>query len=245
MGEGTIHDADRDAYPACQRIVQDLIAKHRWTLLEPDELVERVLRSAPAGSDAQMAAWAKHHYSAALYEACRQTENTDRCERGYDELARMLYRAAYNRLPELAQDITQNTVATIMEQIHLCRNPGTFVAFALGKLRGASTEALRNKGRQPYEDEDALRTIATQHGRPAPSLAQRERTRAILRSIKSLPSERQQKVILLKYFEELSDAQIAERLDISVANVRVSRHRGMEKLRQDERLKDYARWPGN
>lgn len=245
MGDGTNRAADEAAYLACQRIVQDLIAKFQWTLLDPDKLVELVLHSTSERSNVEMSKWAKYHYTIALYEACRQTQDGDRCEQGYGELHRLLYRAAYNHRPEVAEDATQSALTTIFEQIDRCRSPGAFIAFALFKLRAAIKQEVTAEGRDLYLEEVTSHPAETEHVTPESSLEQQELCQALLRSITSLPNERQQQAILLKYLSGLSDKEIAERLGTTERNVRVLRHRGIEKLGQDGRLQEHAWSPEN
>ena len=239
MGEGTNRAAAEAAYLACQRIVQDLIAKFQWTLLDPDDLVERVLGSTSERSNAEMTRWTKHHYTIALYEACRQPQDTRRREQGYGELYRLLYRAAYKRRPELAEDAAQRALLTIFEQINRCRRPGAFIAFALFKLRAAIKVEESKDSPVPLECL-TQHPAAPEHEAPESSLDQQELSQTLLRSISSLPNKRQQKVILLRFFEGLNDNEIAERLGISSGHVRVLRNRGIEKLRQDGRLQEYV-----
>ena len=52
---------------------------------------------------------------------------------------------------------------------------------------------------------------------------------ALMKAIKSLP-ERQQKIVMLRYFENCSSEEIADRLNISPGNVRVLLSRALDKL---------------
>src|SRR5262245_25752235 len=91
----------------CHDIVKTLTEKYQWGLLSAEELGVLVLATAPAAaSTAELERLAKHHYTIVLYEACRQTQNPSRCEQGYQELFRFLFRVAYHRWPDLAEDIT-------------------------------------------------------------------------------------------------------------------------------------------
>ncbi|MFQ5872672.1 MAG: RNA polymerase sigma factor [Dehalococcoidia bacterium] len=220
-----------------------LVERYDWTLLKENELVELVLGSTqPGASQADLVRLTKHHYTIALYEACRQAEDLDRQERGYHELFRFLFRAAYNRWPELAEDATQRALVLIYEQIDRCRTPATFLRFALYKLQHAFKQEHRARGQELFVSElDQVRVgdRAASHAR----LNQEDRLKVLIDAITRLPDQRQQKAILLKFFGGLSDDVISARLQETVVNVRVLRHRGIVQLRKDERLREYFDGP--
>jgi RNA polymerase sigma-70 factor (sigma-E family) len=58
----------------------------------------------------------------------------------------------------------------------------------------------------------------------------------VWRALGRLP-RRQRAVLVLRYFEDLSEAQVAELLDISVGTVKSQAARGLARLRQDEDLR--------
>jgi RNA polymerase sigma factor (sigma-70 family) len=225
---------------ACQNVVRALMEQYDWALLEEDELVALVLGSTqPEAPPAELERLTKHHYTIALYEACRQTQDAKRRERGYHELHRFLYRAAYNRWPELAEDAAQRGLELVHEQIDRCRTPAAFLNFAFYKMRDALKREARLVGKElPLaEMEESLsdRTASSAQSH----LEQSERIRVLVEAVKRLPDRRQQQVIILKFFGGLSDEEIGERLGLTVINVRVLRHRGIARLRKDDDLKDY------
>jgi len=204
-----------------------------WSLLPEDELVNRAQDSAGSGaSPGELRRAAINQYTLALYEACRQTEDPTRRERAYGELFRYLFRAAYNRWPDLAADVTQRALLLVHEQIERCRKPGAFLAFALFKLRHAFDLEKR------LQRDARLFSLADV---PEPktgsgSLHRGWQIRALVEAIQRLPDERQRQAILLRFFAGLNDEEIAARLEITPGHVRVLRHRGMVQLRQDRRL---------
>jgi len=242
MRDDADHTTDTALCLDSRRIVRDLIRKYGWALLSEDELVEQVLGPAEAGiPPAEAKRLAKHHYAIAMYEACRQAEDQGRREQGYGELSRYLFRAAYNRWPELAEDAAQRALLLVYEQIECCRSPGTFLAFALYKLRQAFKQEQQARGKEEVEIEpepgpgsaegdgiEAWMCLEDQEGR-----------RQLLEAIQRLPSDLQRKVILFRFFEGLSDAEIGERLGITANYVRVLRNRGIKRLREDKRLTAY------
>ena len=89
------------ARAACRSVVMALMARGAWTCAGEDELVERVLQDTrPAPLEQR----AKYHYSALLCAACRQNQDFQKREAAFGDLHRVLYRAAYNRWPDLAED---------------------------------------------------------------------------------------------------------------------------------------------
>ena len=224
----------------CRRIVRTLIEKYDWALVEEDKLVEQVMASVQsAASPTKMEQMAIYLYTIALHAACRQTEDEPLRERGYQELHRLLFRAACSRWPDMARIVTQRALVLVYEQIDRCRSPGTFVAFALNKLRQAHTDELRDRGKDLSWEE--LGQIST-HGdwsTPQSWLRQQERQQVLIDAIRRLLDRRQQQVVLLKFFGGLSDETIGKQLEISAGNVRVIRHRAIKQLRKDEQLKRY------
>jgi RNA polymerase sigma factor (sigma-70 family) len=264
MREDPVRAGDARHHMTCRSIVKTLIEKYEWALLQEEELVELVLGSVQPGvPQTKLEKEAKHHYTIVLHEACRQAEDPDRRERGYYELSRFLFRAAWNRWPDLAEDTTQRALLLVYEQIDRCNSPGTFLAFANYKLLQAFKDEQRARGRDLPLDTtsvEKIRQIRAGRDRPAPKshsdqqllppiIAVRqaaeglsplnERLQVLVDAIKCLPDKRMQEAIILKYFGDWSDKEIAERLGIAVGYVRVLRHRGIDALREDECLRDY------
>ncbi len=222
---------------ACRRIVQALIAQYDWALSSEADLVKQVLDTVPPdASPDEMRREAIHHYTTVLYEACRQDEDPHRREQAYRELHRYLYRAAHNRWPELAEDATQRALVLVYEQIECCREPGAFLAFALWKLRHAVQQE------QQARSQSLERIGHGVEGEPAVTtdpLAHRERVRVLTAAIGRIPDERKRETIVLKYVAGWSDEEIGARLEVTASYVRVLRHRGISRLREDEQLRSY------
>jgi RNA polymerase sigma factor (sigma-70 family) len=225
---------------ACRRAVQGLIEKYGWALLPEDDLVALVLGAAqtepsPAGLKKQ----ALRQYTMVLYEACRQTKDPHRRERAYHELFRYLFRAAYNRWPDLAEDVTQRALVLVCAQIDRCRHPVAFLAFALYKLQHAFQQERRARGRDWSEEEISQRSTEREQAEFQSYLGEKEWLQMLVGAIQRLPDKRQQKAILHKFLGGLSDEEISAHIGVTVNNVRVLRHRGIVQLREDERLRDY------
>ena len=240
MGEDSVQTGDLVFRQICRCTVRNLAEEYDWALLRENDLVELVLASIEStASPAEIERMTRHQYTIALYEACKQVEDLDRCERGYQELSRFLFRAAHNRWPALAEDATQQALVLVYEQIDRCRSPGTFLAFALNKLRHAFQQEQRARGREISRQEMGGDNQERSPVAPSSELDQRERLHVLLDAIARLPDERQRQTILLKFFGGLSDEAIGARLEITAGYVRVLRHRAISRLRDDERLRGY------
>lgn len=83
----TGHIDDPAFCQVCRRVVRKLIERYDWALLQEDDLVKLLLDSAQTETSLTgLEREAVHCYTAVLYEACRQSEDTDRRERVYYEL---------------------------------------------------------------------------------------------------------------------------------------------------------------
>jgi RNA polymerase sigma factor (sigma-70 family) len=219
-----------------------LVEEYAWTLLTVEELVGMVSKDLPPEQTldpSQLERHVRHCYIQVLYKACRQAEDMARREQGYRELFRYLFRAASNRWPDCAEDVTQRALVLVYEQIERCRDPGTFLAFALYKLRHAFQQEIRARGAaNPLADVSYQRT-ARRSAMPQSSLEREERLRELMDAVRDLSDLRQQQTIVLKFLGGLSDAEISERLGITVGYVRVLRHRGLKHLRADAGLRQY------
>src|SRR4029079_1002340 len=112
------------AHPAYLEIVRALIAKNNWSLVPEDDLVARASSAdQPAGAPDDPARRATYHYTIALYEACCQSNDSERRELAYSDLFCYLYRVAYPRWPDLAVPAAQRALALVYEQIDRCREP--------------------------------------------------------------------------------------------------------------------------
>ncbi|MGC9398115.1 MAG: RNA polymerase sigma factor [Anaerolineae bacterium] len=232
-------------WEAYREIARNLLQDYRWSLLSVDALARLIRDGAPgSSSEDTLRRQAKHQYAIALYKACRQSNDPERRERAYRDLHHYLYRAAYNRWPELAEDATQRALLLVYEQIDRCQEPGTFLAFALWKLRHAFQQEQR--ARRILQDDEALivemgrsRPLHTSPPSGNQKLHREEQTTLLVNALQSITDPRKRQAITLKYLADWSDEEIAARLEVSVSYVRVLRHRGMERLRQDRRLRRY------
>lgn len=219
----------------CGPIVARLRSAYGWSLVEEDVLAARVLAAAPPDAGpAALEYLARDQYSRALWEACRPGGEAARREQAYAELQRYLYRAAYNRRPEAAEECVQRALELVVAQVERCREPGAFLTFALNKLRHALGEetarAARGAPGEPAEEPasaaDAVPAVAEE----------RERAQALVAAIGRLRDARQRQAVFLKFYAGLDDQTIGARLEITPNLVRVLRHRALGRLRGDPAL---------
>lgn len=226
----------------CQQLAQQLIARYGWQLVAVDTLVEQTLAALPmAWTAASVQKTMMDCYAGVLYNACRQSDHQKQREAGYRELYRLLMGSARRTRPDQATDqleeAAQRALVLIFEQIANCRQPATFLAFALYKLRQAFTEAdrLAAKTLVPLDEtveqgELAQRATDLWHA----DEAQRERQDYVQAALATLGDERVKQVIVLKFLEGWSDQEIAQQLAITDNHVRVLRNRGVAHLRKQQ-----------
>lgn len=244
MIDANVHAPQVPPGLACRRFAQALIEENGWSLLSGTELAARVARAHPSlaldEATAKTRQLIQHQYTIAMYEACRQENDLELRERAYLELHGLLYRAAIRRWPELAEDAAQRTLVLVYEQIDRCRDPGTFVAFALFKLRHALKQEQHARGHEIAADESLFAQVRADAPPLAAQVDRRERCRALLAAIARLPDQRERAAIAGKFLGGQSDAEISETLGVTTGHVRVLRHRGLRRLRQDKGLRAYV-----
>jgi RNA polymerase sigma-70 factor, ECF subfamily len=128
-----------------------------------------------------------------------------------------------------AEDLVQDVLAGLL--IHWRRgrpdDPDRYVARAVTN-RAISRWRRGWRAEVPVESVRDLPGPDVMHG-----LADRD---LLWRGLGTLPS-RQRAVLVLRYFEQLSDAEIADEIGVAHATVRSLAGRGLHRLREDESLR--------
>ena len=153
-----------------------------------------------------------------------------------DEAVEQLYAAHYRRLvrlsallvgdPETAEEIVQDSFVAMHGRWGSLRDPDKALAYLRQTVVNRSRSALRHRRVRaryvpglapdlPGADEDVLAT---------------ERRTLVLEALRSLP-DRQREVLALRYYLDLSEAEIAETLGISKGSVKTHASRGVAALR--------------
>lgn len=220
-------------------VVHLLMATYQWTVISEKKLTALAIDAAlQVNVSNTLEHLVINLYTLALYDACRQTDDLELRERGYIDLFRYLYRAAHQRWPDIAEDATQRALLLVYQQIERCNNPAAFRSFALFKLLQAAKELRRSVAiDQPLEAAN-LSAFAEIDDTLTALLVRREGIAVLINALKRLPNA-QRRPIFLKFFRGLNDSEIAEKLVISEAHVRILRFRGLERMRKDSDLREY------
>lgn len=229
----------------CHATVDGYLQRYGWSIVGRDELLAAVEVEYAPREPGQASARAATLlcYSRALHRACSGAEGQARQEHGYVELYSFLGRAAARRYARVAGDATQRAVERVFVSFERCRQPETFLAFVLQKLRDAARVELRDAAQVaeplPFElagDEAALRRGDLAD--PAEAL-EREATRAGLSHHAAAFMRRHPRAVSqfaavwMKYIDGLDDRVIAQRLGRTPAAVQVLRSRALRRLRDE------------
>jgi RNA polymerase sigma factor (sigma-70 family) len=228
----------------CQTAVEALVVEREWRLLDQAAWVEQTFAEVQARALVPRRA-AIFIYSQALYLACSGAQGDLRRETGYDELFRYLYDIARRRYPLVYEDVAQQAAELVYHRFAQCRQPGTFLAFALQQMLAAARTVRRQTVLQrPAElsGQEALDLFEygsfDQRSDPSALIITNElRARFEQLSVEFLrkhPRARMQlEALRLKYIDGLDEATISQRLGKPPARVYVLRARAVEKLRAE------------
>jgi len=153
-------------------------------------------------------------------------------ERHYSALMGYLYRmTGGNRM--LSEDMAQETFLRVMQGIASYQFPRPFKPW----LYAIATNLARNF----FKQADTRHTISAQDSTfeqtddpfisPEVSVLAYDESQQVIHALKSLPAH-QREVVILRYYQELSLAEIAEILNIPVGTVKSRLSLGLRKLRE-------------
>lgn len=232
---------------ACVRAATTLLARHEWSLLERDELVRQSIVFIREGIADTPERAVIHTYSQALHRACSGEEGIERQNRGYSELYYYLYAIALRRYSDVYEDATQAAIEQIYTVFALCRQPGTFLAFALHRLMNAVRVTRRQAGPESHRNSyEHVQRATFQHQHDPLEMALQGELRARFAMLaadfrqRHRRAARQFAALQLKYLEGLDDEAIAERLGVPLRNVYVLRSRAIKKLRAEPAWRAFA-----
>ena len=147
----SLHNRFEELERQCRAIVDQLVVRYTWRLLERDELVQRALAGVRAGVTEQLVSATIAAYCVALHAACSGAEGPQRQNQAYDELARYLHNLTCMRFgdlrPDMREDVTQSALERIFKSFGRCREPVAFLAFAAQHLLDAVRMARRQENR--------------------------------------------------------------------------------------------------
>jgi RNA polymerase sigma-70 factor (sigma-E family) len=131
---------------------------------------------------------------------------------------------------QLAEDVVQDAFVRFVRRFRYLRDPGAFDAY----LRRTIVNLVKNHTRRAILERAHLRRIA---GEPAriQTGSEIESFEAMRSALLGLP-ERQRAAIVLRYYEDLPEAEIADLLRCRPATVRSLISRGLRALRADSQV---------
>ncbi|MCZ7417556.1 MULTISPECIES: SigE family RNA polymerase sigma factor [unclassified Streptomyces] len=105
-----------------------------------------------------------------------------------------------------------------------------------GYVRRALINTRTSQWRKRRVDEFTCEELPEPEPRPGPDPAEQQAMRdAMWRAVMKLPV-RQRAMVVLRYYEDLSEAQTAEIMEVSVGTVKSAVSRALAKLREDPQL---------
>jgi RNA polymerase sigma-70 factor (sigma-E family) len=164
-----------------------------------------------------------------------QTNQTTRADRASGGRLEELYRThapdalrlAYLLTGDrgLAEDLAQDAFVKVFGRFHDLRNRDAFWWY----LRRTIVNLSRSHFRRRRIERAWLERQRPDDGHTDPDVSERERLRLALLSLR--PEQRA--AIILRYFEDLSEADTAQALGVAIGTVKSMVSRGMDRLRKE------------
>jgi RNA polymerase sigma-70 factor (sigma-E family) len=153
-----------------------------------------------------------------------------------DTAVEELYATHYRRLvrlsvllvrdPETAEEVVQDAFVAMHGRWRTLKDPEKGLAYLRQTVVNRSRSVLRHRGVEARYVVPAVRHL---HGADEAALVS-ERRAAVLNALRALP-DRQREVLALRYYLDLSEADIAQTLGISRGAVKSHASRGVAALR--------------
>jgi RNA polymerase sigma-70 factor (ECF subfamily) len=139
------------------------------------------------------------------------------------------YGLRHLRDPHAAADLMQHVMTLTIEQLRAgrVREPDRVLSFVLGTCRMTVMDQRRTESRRA----DLLERYADDLPAATASTAPRLDHQRVADCLERLP-ERERSVLVLTFYDEQPSDAVAAQLGVSAGNVRVLRHRGIDKLRR-------------
>ena len=183
----------------------------------------------PAVTDASQTAEAR--LALAIAAAPAGAARSDAEARLYRLLAPRVRRYGQRHLRDshLADDLMQHVMALTLEQLRggRLREPERVLSFVLGASRLTVMDQRRGERRR----EDLLQRYADALPRADLQIAPRLDHRRVADCLERLP-ERERSVLVMTFYDEQPSEAVGRELGLSPGNVRVIRHRGIDRLRR-------------
>ena len=139
-----------------------------------------------------------------------------------------LYGSRHLRDRHAAGDLAQQVTMTTLERVRRgeLRDPARLGSFVLGMCRMVVLDLRRTDRRR----ERLLATYPDDVPSADPAIAPRVDHARVERCLRGLP-ERERSVLVLTFYDDRAAQDVAAELGITEGNVRVIRHRGLQRLR--------------
>jgi len=156
-------------------------------------------------------------------------------ERYLDEIYRYIYFRVFNH--QEAEDLTETVFLKAWEVLPKSRKRiKNFRAWLYRIAHNLVIDYRRKKSPEILEAEPPVREDLTKIGAV---LEEKQESQTVMQALARLEFKYHQ-VIVMRFFNQMSHAEVAQALDIEEGHVRVLQYRGLQKLRQliDEGLTD-------
>jgi RNA polymerase sigma-70 factor (sigma-E family) len=135
---------------------------------------------------------------------------------------------------QLAEEVTQDAFIAVHRRWDTIRDPGRATAYLRRAVVNGARSGLRHRGVEEryLAREQAERTASGSVPDPGPEqqTLELESRDVMIRALAALP-QRQREVLTMRYYLDLSEAEIADALGISAGSVKAHAHRGLAALR--------------
>ena len=148
----------------------------------------------------------------------------DLYRRHVDDALRLAYMLTGDRT--LAEDLVQDAFVRVLGRFHDVRNRDAFWWYLRRTIVNLSNSHFRHRRVERAWIERQRPNAAAP---PGPDVAERERVRAALMTL----AQKSRAAVILRYFEDLSEAETAELLGIPVGTVKSTVSRGLDRLREE------------
>ncbi len=129
-----------------------------------------------------------------------------------------------------ADDITQNVFIKAYQSLRSFKGDSSFYTWIYRIAINLSlNEIRRKKFRRTFSIDEEIHQIRSSDDQPIEVMVREERTRLIKEAIERLP-EKQKKVFLLRYYEELPYEEIAKILHTSVGGLKANYFHAVKKI---------------
>jgi RNA polymerase sigma-70 factor (ECF subfamily) len=128
-----------------------------------------------------------------------------------------------------AADLAQDVLILVLDKLRAgaVRDPAQIASFVFGTARQLVIDAKRNRERRARLVETFSLDLEPADGVPDPGFDADK-----LRHCLALLAERERAVLVMTFYDDCPADQLGEQLGMTAGNVRVIRHRGIERLRK-------------